>query len=145
MPIVYMAHEKMAQMWFVRTALAYLGTPYVWGGDDPSGFDCSGFVLECLKSAGLVGESEDYTADGLLRLFEGKVVDGPIKGGLLFYLNSRGRATHVTICLDEYFQIGASGGGSTTKDASGAWRDNAFVKIRPIRFDALKMRVVRVF
>jgi cell wall-associated NlpC family hydrolase len=28
----------------VRTALGYLGTPYVLGGTGPSGFDCSGFV-----------------------------------------------------------------------------------------------------
>lgn len=29
----------------VATAKQYIGTPYVFGGADPSGFDCSGFVM----------------------------------------------------------------------------------------------------
>ncbi|MFS2032036.1 C40 family peptidase, partial [Curtobacterium sp. CT11-45] len=29
----------------VATAKQYIGTPYVFGGADPSGFDCSGYVM----------------------------------------------------------------------------------------------------
>lgn len=36
----------------LREAQKYLGTPYVYGGASPSGFDCSGFVYYVLKTLG---------------------------------------------------------------------------------------------
>jgi len=136
---------KSARQWFLQTALSYLGTPYIWGGDDPSGFDCSGFVIECLKTAGLIKEREDMTADELLKRYTDNRVNQPCKGALLFTVNKKGTATHVVICLDRYFQIGASGGTKRTNNRQESWRDNAYVKIRPIRFDRQSYIVVDPF
>ncbi len=135
----------LPRKWFLATALSYLGTPYVWGGDDPSGFDCSGFVLECLKSAGLIAEHEDHTADSLMRKFSANVISSPMEAALLFTLDQSGKATHVVICLDNQFQIGASGGTSRTAYVTAAWRDNAYVKIRPIRLTPERYRLVDPF
>lgn len=37
----------------VELAGRYRGVPYVWGGEDPSGFDCSGFVQYVFRQIGL--------------------------------------------------------------------------------------------
>jgi peptidoglycan DL-endopeptidase CwlO len=37
----------------VGIAMQYLGTPYVYGGESPSGFDCSGFVMYVFSRVGV--------------------------------------------------------------------------------------------
>ena len=37
----------------VDYALKFLGTPYVWAGSSPSGFDCSGFTMYVYRHFGV--------------------------------------------------------------------------------------------
>jgi cell wall-associated NlpC family hydrolase len=122
------SQRKMVQ----RIAMSYLGTFYIWGGDDPSGFDCSGLAIECLKSVGVLPREGDWTAQDLSAMFPR--VDPPQGGDLVFWTSLQGSShvVHVEICLSEELSIGASGGGSKTKTIKDAIKQNAFIKIRPI-------------
>ncbi len=114
-------------------AFLFVGLFYKWGGDDPSGFDCSGLVIEILKSAGILPRQGDWTAHGLYQLFIGLDVETPEAGCLAFWWNEDGtKIIHVEFCIDEYRTIGASGGGSKTTDLKKAIKHNAFIKVRPI-------------
>lgn len=49
----------------VEFSLQFQGTPYVWGGYSPSGFDCSGFVSYCLTNSGVLNTGH-LDCNGLL-------------------------------------------------------------------------------
>ena len=112
------------------------GRPYIWGGDDPSGFDCSGLAVEVLQSVGAL-PAGDWTAEGLRARFATRGA-GCLEASelepadLVFWLRNNGRAVHVEMILDPTrFAMGAAGGGPTTRTADDAWRRNAFVRVRP--------------
>ena len=114
---------------FLDVLWSFHGTWYSWGGDDPEGFDCSGLVVEGLKSVGVIERGTDYTAQGLFNMFREV---GEASSGVLAFWGTGEKVLHVEVCIDEEHCIGASGGGSATSSKADAIRANAFVKIRPI-------------
>ena len=114
----------------IKIAFSYLGRPYIWGGDDPSGFDCSGFIIEILKSVGILPRKGDWTASQLSDMWHRTQV--PLPGDLAFWQSNSGRIVHVEMFIGDGLAIGASGGGSKTLTVADAIAHNAFIKIRPV-------------
>jgi len=118
----------------LKVAWGFLGTPYRWGGNDPmAGFDCSGLIVEILRSTGHLARYEDLTAEGLWQKYRLKRVSDPYRGCLVFWGEDQLMAKHVEMCVDEFRSIGASGGGGNTVTVQDAIEADAYVKVRPFR------------
>lgn len=130
----------------VDYAKHFIGVPYRWGGDDPlAGFDCSGFVVEVLQAVGRLAHGRDYTANDLWTIFKPFQVERGYGGCLAFWFDENGRAKHVELMIDNEFVIGASGGGSRTLTIEDAINQNAFVKMRPLRYRGQNFKIVDPF
>lgn len=119
-------------------ALSFSGIPYHYGGDDPiSGFDCSGLIVEILKSAGVVAYNADLNAEDLYLLLSAKKIgtrlSSPKAGAIVFY-GSHEHITHTGFCINDKLMLSAAGGDATTLSKDDAILAKAFVKLRPIYY-----------
>lgn len=133
----------------LRVAWHYLGTPYIWGGDDPSGFDCSGYVIEILQSVGVLPRSGDWSAAGLWDLFkQGRrdLYSDYTAGDLIFWrARESDHIIHIEMLVDGTRSIGAQGGGSSNLTTADAWRKNSYIKIRPFASRAFMAGILNPF
>jgi len=79
----------------VLTAKRFLGSPYVWGGKSPKGFDCSGFVQTMFHSAGIdlprdAHQQYDFFKDAAVDLESSTLGD-------LHFFGTEDKITHVAM------------------------------------------------
>jgi cell wall-associated NlpC family hydrolase len=109
--------SKIAQQ-LTRSALRFLGAPYVFGGTTAAGFDCSGFVQHVFA---LLGIGLPRTADA--QYDAGRpAVGGPRPGDLVFF-DTYGGVSHVGIYLGrgEFVHASTSHGVTVSHLSESYW------------------------
>lgn len=105
----------------VAYALSKVGTPYLWGGEGPNGFDCSGLVQAAYAVAGV----------SLPRVAQAQFDAGPPvpagqalePGDLVFFGASENQVTHVGIYLGNQTMVDAPHSGASVRVEPSDWRD----------------------
>jgi len=115
----------------LKYAEKFIRVLYEWGGDNPLGLDCSGFVGLVLRAVGLLRNGEDLTSQEMLDKFARYGVEKPVPGCLVFYGRSNREIEHVAIMVDDFHILEAGGGDSKTISPEKADEKNAFVRARP--------------
>jgi len=93
----------------IANAKAHLGGKYVWGGTQPSGFDCSGYMQYLYQKEGIALPRTAYEQSKVGASIRRDALQ---KGDLLFFLTDRRRnlpITHVGMYIgNDYFIHAAS-------------------------------------
>lgn len=102
----------------VDEAKKYIGTPYIWGGSTPAGFDCSGYAQFVYSKAGVTIPRTTATQwTGL------KTISSPQPGDLVFFNTSGTGVSHVGIYLGNNQFIHAGSNGIAIADmANSYWK-----------------------
>jgi cell wall-associated NlpC family hydrolase len=91
----------------LEDAMSHLGTPYRWGGTQPGGFDCSGFVQFIMGGRGFVVPRQ---AKNQFKVGDDVVADALEPGDLVFFSTYTRGASHVGIYIGEGEFIHSSSG-----------------------------------
>jgi cell wall-associated NlpC family hydrolase len=107
------AGETPAQASAVKDVMAFLGVPYVWGGESNQGFDCSGLVQAVYREAGV----------SLPRVAQDQYNAGPavspgqtvVPGDLVFFGTGSGNVTHVGMFVGDGLMVDAPHTGAAVR------------------------------
>ncbi len=106
-PQTIVAKAAFTQERFMQLASYYMNIPYLWGGKNAFGIDCSGFVQVLMSLFGV-----DLPRDASQQINYGENVDFLTEakaGDLAFFENEQGNIIHVGIMIDSERVMHASG------------------------------------
>lgn len=129
-PTQYTSSNPQVQA-ILSMAESFLGTPYVWGGTTPSGFDCSGFVQYVYNHNGYSITRTTYTQwdnDGI------SVSKSALQPGDLVYFGSGGSPSHVGMYVGDGMMIHSPRTGDVIKYSTieSGYYNNCYMGARRI-------------
>ncbi|WP_094604440.1 hypothetical protein SPSIL_053310 [Sporomusa silvacetica DSM 10669] len=89
----------------IKNAQKYMGVPYVWGGDTPDGWDCSGYTQYVMKESGITiprTAAEQFNTGIAVNKNDLKI------GDLVFFTTYKAGASHVGFYMGDGKFIHAS-------------------------------------
>lgn len=101
------ASEKCSLPNILELSHKYINAPYLWGGRNAMGIDCSGLMQVLYKLLGIA-----LPRDACEQVKVGNEVTQLVNakpGDLAYFENEKGKVTHVGILLDSEFILHASG------------------------------------
>ncbi|WP_157869216.1 C40 family peptidase [Streptomyces atriruber] len=114
----------------IAFAMRHLGDPYVWGGNGPHGWDCSGLVLAAYRQAGV---ALPRVADAQYRATQ-PISRGELRRGDLVFWSSNGSSSgihHVAIYLGGGQYLEAPRPGKNVRVSSFSWYNpNMYGRVR---------------
>lgn len=118
----------------VQNAKNYLGGKYVWGGTEPKGFDCSGYVKYLYEKEGIALPRTAYEQS---KVGEYVSRDELKKGDLIFFLTDKKRnlpITHVGLYIgnDQFIHAASSKKGIIISSLSKSKYGHLYVKAKRI-------------
>lgn len=114
----------------LKVAKSLIGTPYVYGGSTPAGFDCSGFTVYCYAKAGI---SLTHNAQAQYNQTKSVSTKDMKKGDLVFFGGSTGSITHVGIYVGNGKFIHSPQTGEYVRIDSLSSRSNFVGATRPVK------------
>lgn len=114
----------------LKVAKNLIGTPYVYGGSTPAGFDCSGFTMYCYAKAGI---SLTHNAQAQYNQTKSVSTKDMKKGDLVFFGSGTGSITHVGIYVGNGKFIHSPQTGEYVRIDSLSSRSNFVGATRPVK------------
>ncbi|WP_330948968.1 C40 family peptidase [Virgibacillus sp. MG-45] len=104
----------------IQTAKALIGTPYVWGGTAPGGFDCSGFIQYVYETQSV---TVPRTVSDMWNFASG--VSKPSVGDLVFFETYKPGPSHMGIYIGDgkFIHAGESRGVEISALNNSYWKD----------------------